>query len=112
MGIEEVQNKKVLGMIGLSTKAGKLVSGTDATIQEIEKNKVALVIVAKDASEKTKKNMKFICDKSKINFIEFGEIENLSRAIGKNNKAIIGIKSKNIAIEIERIIKGGDLLNG
>lgn len=104
MSIEEIQERKILGMIGLSAKAGNMVCGTDATIQDIERHKVSLVIVAKDSSEKTRKNMKFICDKNKVRIIEFGKINDLSQAIGKNNKAIIGIKSKNIAQGIENLL--------
>lgn len=107
-------NRRVLGMLGLSSKAGKMVCGTDATIGEIERHKVALVIVAEDASEKTKKNMKFICEKNKVKIIEFGKIDEISRTIGKNNKAIIGIKSKSLADGILKLMNenGGDLLHG
>ena len=40
--------------------------------------------------------------------MSFGTNENLSHAIGKNNKTVIGIKDKNIAEAIERILNGGD----
>ena len=38
-----------------------------------------------------------------------GEIETLSKAIGKTNKAIIGIEDKNLAKEIYKI-NGGELI--
>ncbi len=99
------QSRKVLGMLGISAKAGKIVCGTDATIEDIERHRVKLVIVANDASEKTKKNMRYICDKNKVIMLEFGNIEEISKTIGKNNKAIIGIKSKSLSKEIEKLIK-------
>lgn len=101
-------------MLGISAKAGKVVCGTDATLEDIQRRKVCLVIVAEDASDKTKKNMEFICNKKNIENIKFGKIDDISRAIGKNNKAIIGIKSKSLAEQIVKLIKedGGDLLNG
>ena len=37
-------------------------------------------------------------------------IENLSKAIGKSNKAIIGIKDKNLAKEIQKKYDGGDVI--
>ncbi len=108
------QKKRILGMLGISAKAGKIVCGTDATIDEIERHKVGLVIVAENASEKTQKNIKFICDKNKVTILKFGNIDEISKAIGNNNKAIIGIKSKSLSEEIEKLIKenGGDLLHG
>ena len=117
MNIEDknvYQNRRVLGMLGISAKAGKIVCGTDATTQDIEKHKVKLVIVAVNASDKTKKNMRYICDKNNVPVLEFGDIDEISKTIGKNNKAIIGIKSKSLSEEIEKLIKetGGELLHG
>ena len=117
MNIEDksaYQKRKVLGMLGISAKAGKIVCGNDATIEDIEKHRVKLVIVAENASERTKKNIKNICDKSNVPILEFGDIDEISKTIGKSNKAIIGIKSKSLSEEIEKLIKeiGGDLLYG
>lgn len=116
MGLENKNTYKdrVLGMLGISAKAGKVVCGNDATIEDIERHKVKLVIVAEDASEKTKKNMKYVCEKNKVSILEFGNIDEISRTIGKNNKAIIGIKSKSLSEAIEKLIKnnGGDLIHG
>lgn len=84
--------------------------GTDAVADAIDKKKVKLVIVACDASERTRNNFKFICDKNKIPIFEFEKIETLSKCIGKNNKAVIGIKEKNFSEQIIKNINGGDLL--
>lgn len=117
MGVENnnsYKKNKVLGMLGISAKAGKVVCGNDATIEDIEKHKVKLVIVAEDASEKTKKNIRYVCEKNKVQILEFGNIDEISKTIGKINKAIIGIKSKSLSEAIEKLIKnnGGDLIHG
>ena len=39
-----------------------------------------------------------------------GNIETLSKAIGKNNKAIIGIKDINFADSIQKKYVGGDII--
>lgn len=39
-----------------------------------------------------------------------GSIEELSKAIGKNNKAILGIEDINLSKEIERINNGGEVI--
>ena len=101
---------RVYGLLGLTTKSGNIVFGTDACIEKIESKKVNLIIVASDASEKTKKNIKFICDKNNIKIEIFGTISALSKAIGKNNKAVIGVKNENLANEISNIINGGDII--
>ena len=99
---------KVLGLLGISAKAGKIIAGSEIVIENIKKRKVKLVILAKDASEKTKKNIKLHCEENNIEVIEFGEIEENSRAIGKQNKAIIGILDNNLAIAILKKISGGE----
>ena len=40
----------------------------------------------------------------------FGDKENLSKSIGKDNKAVIGIKDRNLAEAIKKILNGGDVI--
>ncbi|MBO6215288.1 MAG: ribosomal L7Ae/L30e/S12e/Gadd45 family protein, partial [Lachnospiraceae bacterium] len=49
-------NDKVLSMIGLCMKAGKLKSGEFAVEETVKNGQARLVIVASDASENTKKS--------------------------------------------------------
>ena len=95
---------KVYGLLGISAKAGKVNSGTDIVLENIAKKKKSLVIVAEDASEKTKKNIKFFCEKENIDIIVFGNILKNSKAIGKENRAVIGIKEQNLAEAIKKQI--------
>lgn len=101
---------KVLGLLGISAKAGKIVSGTDIVLENIEKNKIKLVIVAEDASEKTIKNFKYSCKRRKVPIYIFGNIDDNSKAIGKQNRAVIGIKDENLAKAIINKIGGGEVI--
>lgn len=76
---------------------GKVVSGMDAVIDSIERRKTRLVIVAKDASEKSRKNIKYVCTNNGVTIIQLSTIEDLSHFIGKKNKAIIGITDENFS---------------
>ena len=97
---------KIYGLLGLCARAGKVVSGMDAVSDEIKRNKVKLLIIAEDASAKTIDNIKYLADKKKIPIIVIGKIEENSKAIGKQNRAIIGIKDKNISNGIKKIYGG------
>lgn len=101
---------KALGLIGISARAGKIVYGTDSCIDAIKKQKVKLLIVSNDASEKTKKNFKYYTQKYNIKICFFETVENLSKSIGKKNKVVIGILDENLAEEIEKIINGGEII--
>jgi ribosomal protein L7Ae-like RNA K-turn-binding protein len=91
-------------------KAGSLLVGTDACMDLIQKRKVKLIIVANDAADRTKKNFEIACKNFEIPICFYGKIEDLSKAVGKPNKAIFGIKNQNFADEIEKLISGGEII--
>ena len=95
---------KILGLLGISAKAGKIVSGTDVVVENIEKNKVKLVIVATDSSDRTIKNFKYSCEKYNVPIYIYGTIDENSKAIGKENRAVIGILDENLARALEKKI--------
>ena len=103
-------NNKLLGLLGICAKAGKITSGADACLEEIKINKIKLLILSEDASDKTKKNYIYYANKYNIPVIIVGKTEELSKAIGKRNRAIIGIKDINLANEIQKIINGGEII--
>ena len=103
-------NNKILGLIGLAARARKVCFGADMVEERINKKKVKLLIVAEDASERTKDKFKKVAEKEKVPVIIKGEIEILSKAIGKSNKAIIGIEDVNLSNEIQKINNGGEVI--
>ena len=103
-------NKKILGLIGLSAKARKISFGADSVELGIKKNKVNLIIVAEEASKRTKEKFEKLSDKYNIPILIFGKIEELSKAIGKSNKAVIGIEDINLSKEIKKINNGGEVI--
>lgn len=103
-------NNKIYGLLGLATKAGKLSFGTESCLDMIYKRKVKLIIVAEDTAERTMKNFKEKCLQNNIKFYIFGNKNEISKAIGKVNKTVIGIKDKNFAEAIEKILNGGDVI--
>lgn len=103
-------DNKILGLMGLAARARKVCFGADSVETQIKKKKVHIMIVAKDASDRTKDKFKKIGQEYAIPIIIEGEIEVLSKAIGKSNKAIIGIEDSNLASEIQKINNGGELI--
>lgn len=53
--------KKYEGVIGLAKRAGKLATGTESVLDAVRAKKSALVLVASDASEDTKKRISDKC---------------------------------------------------
>lgn len=103
-------NNKIYGLLGLARRAGKISFGTESAKETIEKNKAKLVIVAEDCSDRTKKNFELMCKNQNIPIREYGNIEELSKCIGQNNKAVIVIKEENFAKELLKKIDGGEII--
>ena len=89
----------------LLQKREKLFLGFDAIEDGIKRKIVSLIIVANDTSEKTKKEVKFICNKYDIKFIVFGTIEGNSHSIGRTNRAIIGVCDSGFSKKILELAK-------
>ena len=103
-------NKKICGLLGLATRAGKIVAGTDACLQEIEKHNVKLLILAADSADRTKKVFNEKCKEFNIAMYEGLKIDEISKSIGRPNKAVVGVKDKGFAQAINKIISGGEMI--
>ena len=103
-------NNKIYGLLGLARKAGKISFGTQSCIEAIEKRKAKLVIIAEDCSDRTKKNFEDISNTANVPIRVIGTIENISKCIGQNNKAVIVVKDENFAKEIIKKIDGGEII--
>lgn len=99
-----MQNK-VLSFLGLSMKAGKLLSGEFSVEQAVKANKAFIVIVAEDASENTKKLFRDKCTFYNIPEYEYGTKEQLGRAIGKEIRASVAVTDSGLANKIEQELK-------
>ena len=97
-----------MGCLVFRLKQESFCLGTEVCLEGIKKKQVKLVIVAGDASEKTIKQITFACEKYNVPLLIFGSIVENSHAIGKENRAIIGIKDFGIANKIQELINGGE----
>lgn len=87
---------KVLSLIGLATKAGKTASGEFLTEREVKSGKAALVIVAGDASENTKKKFRNMCDYYKVPIYFYEDKDTLGHAMGKQFRASLAVLDERI----------------
>ncbi|NYB74373.1 MULTISPECIES: ribosomal L7Ae/L30e/S12e/Gadd45 family protein [Sedimentibacter] len=88
---------KIYSMLGIAKKGGNISIGYDATLINIKSNKSELVLLASDASDKTKKNVQFFCDQYDAKYIEYGEKEVLGKCLGRKVVGVLSITDKNIA---------------
>ena len=105
-----MESDKVFRLLGLATRAGKIAFGSQSVIDTIFRKKAKLVIVAEDAADRTKNNIKRISEENDVPFRIYGNIEKISKYIGKENKAIVCIKDSNFSNEMLKIIDGGEAI--
>lgn len=95
-----MEKTSALQVLGLANRANELVLGYDPVLSSIQKNKIKLVLVASDASNKTKDTFSKKCFFYKIEILEVFTSEELSQALGRKVK-IVGIKDQGF----EKLIK-------
>lgn len=85
---------RFIAMLGFAQKAGKLVTGDDTCEIYLKKRRIHLLILAGDSSENTKDRFRFLASKHQVTLLELSTKEELSQAVGKSNRAIIGVTDR------------------
>lgn len=98
-------NDKIYRYLGLARRAGNLISGYNTCIHSINKKTVKLIIICEDAAENTKNKFIQMATSNNIKYIVWGLKDNLSHAVGMNNRSVFGMTddkfAKVVALEIE-----------
>ncbi|MDD3173522.1 MAG: ribosomal L7Ae/L30e/S12e/Gadd45 family protein [Herbinix sp.] len=99
------EDKKAFNLLGIATKSGNLVSGEFSTEKAVKGHKAALVIVADDASDNTKKMFTNMCTYYNVPIYFFGDKDDLGHAMGKEFRASLAVLDKGLANAIEKQLK-------
>lgn len=104
---EKRKEQKILSFLGLATKAGKTVSGSDAVAEAICRECVYLVLVAKDASEGTAEKIAFLSRQSGVSFCRFSSREQLGKFMGKDDRAVAAVTDEGFADRLIQLLQDG-----
>ncbi len=97
-----MKQNKVYSLLGIAAKGHRLSSGEFQTMEAIKKGEAALVIIAEDASDNTRK---LFADKASyygVPTVMYGTKEDLGRAIGKDMRSSLGVCDAGLANAIIR----------
>lgn len=98
---------KVLSMIGLATKAGKVASGEFSVETAVRKGKAVLVILASDASDNTKKSFTNMGAYYHVPVYIYGTKESLGLCTGRGYRASLAILDAGFGKSIMKLIDTG-----
>ena len=101
--------KKILNLLGLATKAGKIASGEFSTEKAVKSGTAFLVILSEEASENTRKMFFNMCTYYKVPIYMFGKKEELGHAMGKELRASLAVLDEGFS---KALVKQMDLNGG
>ena len=107
-----MKRNKVLSLLGLATRAGKIKSGSFLTEQAVKAGKAYLVLIAGDASENTKKKLSNMCSFYEVPARFYADQDTLGHAIGKEFRVSVTVTDAGFADEIEKQLKTEEETNG
>ena len=102
---------KVFSMIGLATRARKVVSGEFSTEKSVKSGRSHMVIVSEEASDNTKKMFTNMCTHYKVPIYLFGTKEELGHAMGQEFRASLSVEDAGFAktLASRMNVNGGSL---
>ena len=86
-----LKGNKVLSLLGLAKRAGKVVSGEFSTEAAVKSAKAYLVVVSEEASENTKKKFSNMCTYYRVPIYFYGKKEELGKCIGQEFRASLAV---------------------
>ncbi len=100
-----MQKDRILSMLGLAAKAGKIASGEFSTEKAVKSRQAFLVIVSKEASENTKKMFRNMCAFYQVPMYLYASKEALGNAIGRQFRASLAVLDQGFARSLEEKLK-------
>ena len=97
--------RKTLSYMGFAKKAGQLISGTDTCRIHMQKGRVKLLIVAEDTGPAAREKILGLSARYGVPVIEYGSMEELSRAVGTSGRTVFGITEEGFASTIREAIE-------
>ena len=92
--------RKTRSMLSLSQRAGKLASGERGCEMALQNGEAALIIIACDASDNTKKKFIQKAFHYEVKCLELGTKQEIGSAIGKDGAAVAAFKDLNMAEQV------------
>ena len=98
---------KVLSLLGICRKAGKLASGEFQTEAAVKGGKAFLVVLSEDASANTKNKFHNMAKNYKVPVLEYSEKEKLGHSIGKELRSTAAVLDEGLAKDVLSAAKDG-----
>ncbi len=99
-------NDRLLGMLGMAVRAGKVSFGVFMTEKALSDGKACLVVAAEDIGASNRRKIEGKCKQWNTDLIFYSDKESLSRAIGKKDVPVVAICDEGFSKAIVKIYGG------
>ena len=97
-----ITQDKVLSLLGLAQKAGKIAGGETQVLESIRDGTAMCVVIAKDASDTSRKMYMDKCKYYEVPFVYYADRETLGRAVGKDLRSALAIKDEGLCRALKK----------
>ncbi len=96
---------RVIQLIGLAMRAGKVVSGEELVLREIRSGRARLVVLATDAAKNSEKKITDKCSTYNVPILRYGTRQELGNAIGKAERVVLAVTESGFARSIQNLVQ-------
>ena len=108
--MDEAAERRVLGLVGLGIRGRNAVVGVEQVRMAAKRGKLALALVAPDASPNSRKNLLQLLEAIRVRVVEGPSAVALGAAAGRESTAAIGITDAALARGLRKVFE--EQLNG
>jgi ribosomal protein L7Ae-like RNA K-turn-binding protein len=105
--MDEAVRGRLLRLVGLGIRSRGAVVGVERVREGIKKDKVALAIVAVDASRNSLDKIVPLLNARRVRFIEIPSATELGAVAGRESAAVVGIVDRQLAKGIRELVESG-----
>lgn len=105
-------HEPIYNLLGLAMRAGGVVTGDDACMAKIRSGKALLTVIASDIGSNARKKYHDKCQSFGVPIISLFSKDDLGRAVGKAERAVVVVVNKGFADRILQLSKeqfGGEV---
>ena len=105
--MDDAARGRLLRLVGLGVRSRGVVVGVERVREGIKKDKVALAIVASDASRNSLDKIVPLLNARRVRFIEVPSATELGGVAGRESAAVVGIVDRQLAKGIRALVESG-----
>jgi ribosomal protein L7Ae-like RNA K-turn-binding protein len=105
--VESVSLQRLYRLIGLGVRSRGATVGVEQVRDAAKRNKLALAVVASDASANSLKKVVPLLNARRVRFVEVPSAADLGVAVGRDQTAAVGILDAQLARGIRELLESG-----